>query len=218
MRPRFPLVPTLHNHSYATVSHATVSYAATVACCLLVLASLLPGAASASANGDDAALLSPSEVQLQQHLEHLDRWLQQTSRVERTATEQQRLQRHLLALERRVNGWDSPHGERWRTALQVLQRKVSRQQESRVQAKDSALSASPGVHLKATPANDDCADATTIGNGTFTGDTSMATPDGSAGCGFSDSSPDVWFRYSTPIDSNVFVDTIGSEFDTVLAV
>ncbi|MEM7582461.1 MAG: carboxypeptidase regulatory-like domain-containing protein, partial [Acidobacteriota bacterium] len=105
-----------------------------------------------------------------------------------------------------------------RTALQVLQRKVSRQQESRVQAKDSALPANPGVHLKATPANDDCTDATPIGNGTFTGDTSMATPDGSAGCGFSDSSPDVWFRYSTPIDSNVFVDTIGSEFDTVLAV
>ncbi|MCP3956468.1 MAG: hypothetical protein GY719_01305 [bacterium] len=68
------------------------------------------------------------------------------------------------------------------------------------------------------PENDDCADALPIGNGTFVGDTSSAAPGPVSGCGFSDLSPDVWFRYSSPVPGQVFVNTYGSDFDTVLSV
>lgn len=68
------------------------------------------------------------------------------------------------------------------------------------------------------PANDDCANATPISDGTFTGGTVAATNDGSASCGASGSTPDVWFRYTAGADGWVRFDTLGSGFDTVLSL
>jgi len=65
---------------------------------------------------------------------------------------------------------------------------------------------------------DSCAAAPTIGNGTFTGTTIGATNDGSATCGSSAFSPDVWLRYVSPLGGRVSVDTFSSGFDTVLSI
>ncbi len=71
---------------------------------------------------------------------------------------------------------------------------------------------------KAAPANDPCAGGLAIGDGSYAGDTSEATNDGSSFCGMSDFAPDVWFKYSSPVDQMVYADTFGSAFDTVLSV
>jgi hypothetical protein len=68
------------------------------------------------------------------------------------------------------------------------------------------------------PINDACANATSIGNGTFTGTTASATNDGSTTCVNSSSSPDVWFRYSAPCAGTAYIDSCGSGYDTVLSV
>ncbi len=66
--------------------------------------------------------------------------------------------------------------------------------------------------------NNVCSSATTIGNGTFTGTTVGASPDGAATCGNSNLAPDVWFRYIATTTGAVSIDTCGSSFDTVLSV
>lgn len=81
-----------------------------------------------------------------------------------------------------------------------------------------ASSAADHVATRSSPANDDCASATSIGSGTFTGNTSGATNDGSATCGSSSSSPDVWYRYTATADGPVTFDTYGSTYDTVLSL
>jgi hypothetical protein len=63
-----------------------------------------------------------------------------------------------------------------------------------------------------------CAQATPIGDGTFTGSTVGATNDGSASCGSSSTTPDVWFLYQAPASGVLSVDTCGSAYDTVLSV
>jgi protocatechuate 3,4-dioxygenase beta subunit len=68
------------------------------------------------------------------------------------------------------------------------------------------------------PPNDDCADAIPITSGTVTGSTAEATNDGSASCGASVLSPDVWYRFVPPVNGIVFLTTSGSSFDTVLSV
>ena len=73
----------------------------------------------------------------------------------------------------------------------------------------------PAAGALKTSAQDDCADALPIGNGTYTGDTSGATPDGQGCYG---GEPDVWFAYSSPVTVEVVADTFGSTFDTVLSV
>ncbi len=65
---------------------------------------------------------------------------------------------------------------------------------------------------------DDCANATPIGEGTFSGDTSAATNDGSAACGASETSPDVWYSFTPPEDCLLMVNTCGSLYDTVLSI
>ena len=67
-------------------------------------------------------------------------------------------------------------------------------------------------------ASDDCFAANLITHGTSTGDTSDATNDGSASCGDSDESPDVWFQYPAFESGVVRVDTCGTSWDTVLSV
>ncbi len=71
----------------------------------------------------------------------------------------------------------------------------------------------------ATLPNDNCADATPIGDGTFVGSTVGANVDGGAGCvtPFLTPGPDVWFRYTAPATGSVAIDTCGSAFWTVLS-
>jgi hypothetical protein len=68
------------------------------------------------------------------------------------------------------------------------------------------------------PPNDDCINATPIGEGTFGGETFTATNDGSASCGASEGSPDVWFRYVATADGRIVANSVGSDYDTVLSV
>jgi hypothetical protein len=76
------------------------------------------------------------------------------------------------------------------------------------------------------PANDDCLDATAVTDGVYFGTLSGATNDGSATCGFSSTSPDVWYSYQAPCDGTLTVSTCGTHdgpgqdqgVDTVLAL
>lgn len=63
-----------------------------------------------------------------------------------------------------------------------------------------------------------CETAQPIGNGTFDGDTFGATNDGSASCGASSGSPDVWFVYTPTSDCILQLAMCGSGYDTVLSV
>ena len=65
--------------------------------------------------------------------------------------------------------------------------------------------------------NDDCTEALPIGDGTYFGDTTTATPDGE-GCYGPSGSPDVWFAYTSPETADTVADTFGSGFDTELSV
>lgn len=71
---------------------------------------------------------------------------------------------------------------------------------------------------RAAPANDQCASAQAIGTGTFTGSTTEATNDGTASCGSSSGSPDVWYVFTAPSATSYTFDTFGSSFDTVLSL
>lgn len=66
--------------------------------------------------------------------------------------------------------------------------------------------------------NDTCANATAVVNGTYTGSTSTATNDGSASCGRSTTSKDVWFKYTAPRAGTLNVNTCNSSYDTVLSL
>jgi hypothetical protein len=65
---------------------------------------------------------------------------------------------------------------------------------------------------------DTCAEATEIGVGTFSGDTSGASSDGGSSCGRSLESPDRWFRHTASRETAMVVDTCGSDYDTVLSL
>jgi hypothetical protein len=76
------------------------------------------------------------------------------------------------------------------------------------------------------PVNDACANATTIGVGDFGGSTANATNDGSALCGNSNTSKDVWFDFVAPASGTVRITTCGTHdtggvdqgMDTVLSI
>jgi hypothetical protein len=74
------------------------------------------------------------------------------------------------------------------------------------------------VVLDAGLPNDACASATVIGTGSFSGTTCGATNDGSASCGFSAATPDVWYSFTPTCNASLNLDTCGSGFDTVLSV
>jgi hypothetical protein len=66
------------------------------------------------------------------------------------------------------------------------------------------------------PPNDDCADASAIGDVTdLAFDTTYATFDGSGLCL---TSPNIWYAYTAPCTGTATVDTFGSSFDTMLGV
>jgi hypothetical protein len=69
-----------------------------------------------------------------------------------------------------------------------------------------------------TPANDTCGNATFIGDGVVAGCTAAATTDGSAICGLTGSSPDVWYAYTATCDGTLDVYTCPAGYDTVLSV
>jgi len=67
--------------------------------------------------------------------------------------------------------------------------------------------------------SDDCATATVVGIGSHSGDTSAAANDGSASCGDSATSGDLWYRFTPTEDCLLFLDTCGgTDWDTVLSV
>jgi hypothetical protein len=64
--------------------------------------------------------------------------------------------------------------------------------------------------------NDDCEDAAPIGEvQDLPFDTTEATFDGEGQCMFS---PNIWYRFTAPVDGTVYVATCGSQYDTKLAV
>jgi hypothetical protein len=70
------------------------------------------------------------------------------------------------------------------------------------------------------PVNDLCANASSVGAGSFSGTTTGADDDGSNSCTFQGfpSTNSVWYSH-TPVSSGpLTIDTVGSAFDTVLSV
>ncbi|MGE0481782.1 MAG: hypothetical protein AB7Q17_15050 [Phycisphaerae bacterium] len=67
-------------------------------------------------------------------------------------------------------------------------------------------------------ANDACANATPVTPGTYNGTTVGSTNDGSAGCGTSSTSPDVWYQYTAAVAGTLAVNTCGSGYDTVVSL
>lgn len=77
---------------------------------------------------------------------------------------------------------------------------------------------SPGGYLTVRPpSNDRYVSPATIITGTTAGVTLGSGNDGTATCGNSDTSPDVWHIYTAPATGNLTIDTCGSDFDTVLS-
>lgn len=71
----------------------------------------------------------------------------------------------------------------------------------------------------AQPANNQCANATIVVDGSYNGTTVGATNDGSATCGSSSSSPDVWYRYTAPYNGTMTANTCAAaNYDTVISV
>ena len=76
------------------------------------------------------------------------------------------------------------------------------------------------------PSNDNCANAIVVGNGVFGGTLAGATNDGSAVCGSSTTSPDVWYAYTSSCTGTLLVSTCGTHdgpgldqgIDTVLSL
>ncbi|NUQ68895.1 MAG: hypothetical protein HUU18_11545 [Phycisphaerales bacterium] len=65
----------------------------------------------------------------------------------------------------------------------------------------------------------DCCLTPTVQNGpgSLPFDTTAATNDGTATCGASGTSPDIWFSYVPALTGNVIIETCGSFYDTVLS-
>lgn len=77
----------------------------------------------------------------------------------------------------------------------------------------------PGVDKSviAQPGSDTCETAPLIAFGSYTGSMVGTTLDGSATCG-GQGSGDVWYRISSPSYLSFLVDTLGSDFDSVLSL
>jgi hypothetical protein len=72
--------------------------------------------------------------------------------------------------------------------------------------------------LPAAPGNDSCDGATPVQAGNHEGCTTIASPSYISPCGTSSASNDVWYSWTPRCSGNVIVDTIGSDYDTVLSV
>jgi len=75
------------------------------------------------------------------------------------------------------------------------------------------------IELCGTAENDYCEDAPRVCPGTRTGSTVWANSDGSASCGSSSNSPDVWYEYTPNTSGTVTVDTCAdNNYDGVVSV
>jgi len=70
----------------------------------------------------------------------------------------------------------------------------------------------------AAASNDDCANAMPITVGTVYGDSTIASVDGSATCGNSNSTQDIWYVFESPDTGTAYFDTCGSAIDTVISL
>ncbi|MCP3964250.1 MAG: hypothetical protein GY719_40995 [bacterium] len=210
----------------------------------IVLLTFVPLPATA---GEPAPLLGMSieERELHEHLENLDRVLrrqverlraedadagvEESARLEASRLEASRLGEHLRSLKSELRGWDGERAEALRAAVDALGLRAEGVERMAYGARaPSAAADEPApvpfdpeavwVGGTGAPSNDVCSAALAIGNGSFTGDTSLATSGGDVGCSFSGYSNDVWFRYTFTADGYVNADTFGSQFDTVLSV
>ncbi|MCP4664665.1 MAG: hypothetical protein GY856_55485 [bacterium] len=212
--------------------------------CLFVVLVLFPFQQSGGAATNPRVEASSPEKALHEELQRVERALQGLlERIERPAAgarePEARLQRevvrvrtHLRFLEARIHGLDSSEANLLLGKLHPLENLVrnlalaveqcraqpARLMESSAGYRPVGAPATRPPGKEGAPPNDDCRNALAIGNGTFAGDTSAATNDGRASCGLSDSAPDVWLSYSFPAAGHVFVNTLGSSFDTVLSV
>ncbi len=196
---------------------------------------ILPAFPATAAEPAETMVAGDSSLQMHEHLQAMDRrlrtrLLQVAGRqpldgsAAVTTEEVQRLRRHLRGLEHRLQTW--PDGAALIAKVRALQPLVDNLERAAEHPETAAGLAGlrralrvewPAADdgLKGAPANDDCADAIPIGDGTYFGDTSAATADGE-GC--SSGTPDVWFAYTSPVTAEVVADTFGSGFDTVLSL
>lgn len=131
-------------------------------------------------------------------------------------------------LELRIHALPDEEGRPLRAKVRSLARRLDNLElarkggaplpEHRVVSTGEAVTDRPGITSLVAAASNLCTAAPVIGNGTFTGTTVGATNDGTATCGSSSFSPDVWFRYVAPADGPVSMDTFGSGYDTVLSL
>ena len=84
-------------------------------------------------------------------------------------------------------------------------------------SKEHVVEHLPGA-LRGEATNDQCALAIPVTIGTVAGTTVGATNDGSATCGASLDSPDVWFKFTQTSSGIIAFDTKGSDFDTVVSI
>ncbi|MCP4664664.1 MAG: hypothetical protein GY856_55480 [bacterium] len=212
--------------------------------CLLLGLVLFPFQQSGEAATNPRVEVSSSEKALRGELQHVEQALHGLlERTERRAAvgreseavlrrEVERFRTHLRFLEARIHGLNSREVNPLLDKLHSVEKQVKNLalavEEYRTRP-DQLVRLAAGYRPAATPStqppgkeeaptNDDCRDALPIGEGTFAGDTSAATNDGEASCGLSGSAPDVWFRYSIPVDGLIFANTLGSSTDTVLSV
>jgi len=80
----------------------------------------------------------------------------------------------------------------------------------------------PMILAGGAPPNDDCANATVIGTGSFAGDTTSATIDGSAeldDCSDIQLTPDVWYSFTAPENCELLARTCnGASWDTAVSI
>ncbi len=181
-----------------------------------------------AANASSARVAKPEAAMLREYLQELHRDLERRQRnlqglsVTDLGPEIDRIDHHLRHLELRARAL-GPGYEDLRAQIRDFRRRwraVERSGSagrfvSRIRRAERAVR-QPTKH--GVPANDACADAMPIGDATVFGTTSGATNDGGASCGVSDSSPDVWFWYTSPAGGRIFANTRGSGYDTVLSV
>lgn len=158
--------------------------------------------------------------------------------LERWSEETGRLRRWLALLELETHALPPEWGRAWRAKIRSLRSGLDNLDRVAAGQPPPALEEAPpravagaarpeGRSLDRTDvkplaaavtATNHCAGAPRIGDGLFTGTTVGASNDGTASCGLSDFTADVWFQYVAPADGTVSVDTFGSDFDTVLSV
>ncbi|MGE3108808.1 MAG: FG-GAP-like repeat-containing protein [Phycisphaerales bacterium] len=82
----------------------------------------------------------------------------------------------------------------------------------------SAMAATVLLGSNVAAQSNSCASATLITPGMYSGTTVGATSDGTTSCGQSNSTPDVWYRISTPSVCQLDADLCASNYDTVLSI